>query len=157
MDLNHENIPTPLKPKKWNCLRSYKKMLTFEDLSSSVPIYKTSAKVDVKLLKIIHSLLCTMQNPLKWVVRYLKTLLVIYLFVCMLRLLIFSRKIFWIISPSIGSKTSVKLLHTHLYLSWMIKSRLSILESTSFCSFLWNNFMLYLSYFWNDLFSASGI
>ena len=60
-------------------------------------------------------------------------------------------------SPSICFKTSVKLLHSHLYLSWMINSRLSILESTSFCSFLRNNFMLYLSYSWNDLFSASGI
>ena len=44
-------------------------------------------------------------------------------------------------SPSICFKKFVKFLCTHPYLSWMINSRLNILESTSFCSFFRNNFM----------------
>ena len=40
MDLNHENIPPPLKPKKMKLPQELEKMLTFEYLSSSARIYK---------------------------------------------------------------------------------------------------------------------
>ena len=43
MDLNHENIPPPLKPKKMKLPQELEKMLTFEYLSSSARIYKTPA------------------------------------------------------------------------------------------------------------------
>ena len=156
-------FPRLLNQRKWNCLRSYKRCWPSSTYQLR-PAFIKHWHSWVKLLKIIHSLLCTLQNPPKWVVRYIKTLLVIDLFVCMLYLLTVFNYLsdfhsggpIWVVnifeenildhSPSICFKTSVKLLHSHLYLSWMINSRLSILESTSFCSFLRNYFMLHLSY-----------
>ena len=40
MDLKHENIPPPFKPKKMKLPQELEKMLTFEYLSSSARIYK---------------------------------------------------------------------------------------------------------------------